>query len=62
MDPSIDLNLSSNPNISFDIPYASLIGCLNYCSISTRPDIAYAMNKCAQFASCPTTHHWEATK
>jgi Reverse transcriptase (RNA-dependent DNA polymerase) len=62
MDPSIDLSLSSNPNISFDIPYASLIGCLNYCSISTRPDIAYATNKCAQFASRPTIHHWEATK
>jgi Reverse transcriptase (RNA-dependent DNA polymerase) len=62
MDPLINLSLSTDPNIPFDIPYASLIRCINYCSISTQPDIAYATNKCAQFTSHPTTHHWEAMK
>jgi transposase InsO family protein len=62
MDPTVDLRISTNSNESIDIPYASLIGCLNYCALSTRPDIAYATNKCAQFTSHPTIDHWEAAK
>ena len=49
-------------NDEIDVPYASLIGSINYCSVSTRPDIAYATNRCAQFTSHPTTEHWEAVK
>ena len=45
-----------------DIGYASLIGSINYCAISTRPDISYATNKCAQFTSNPTITHWEAAR
>jgi Reverse transcriptase (RNA-dependent DNA polymerase) len=60
MDPTIDLHTSTESNNIIDIPYALLIGCLNYCALFTRPDIAYATNKCAQFTSNPTIHHWDA--
>jgi hypothetical protein len=45
-----------------DVPYASLIGSINYCAIATRPDIAFATNKCAQFTSNTSLIHWEAAK
>ena len=45
-----------------DVPYASLIGSLNYCSVATRPDISFTVNKCAQFTSRPSVTHWEAAK
>ena len=34
-----------------DVQYASIIGSVNYCSVSTRPDITFAVNKCSQFTS-----------
>jgi hypothetical protein len=45
-----------------NVPYASLIGSINYCAIATRPDIAFATNKCAQFTSNPSLIHWEAAR
>jgi Reverse transcriptase (RNA-dependent DNA polymerase) len=60
MDPSVNLHISTNADETINVPYASLIGSINYCAISTRPDIAYATNKCAQFTSKPTLSHWEA--
>ena len=62
MDPSANLYASTNADETVDIPYASLIGSINYCAISTRPDIAFATNKCAQFSSKPSLAHWEAAK
>ena len=62
MDPSIDLCIAIDIDKTIDIPYASLIGSINYCTISTHPNIAYATNKCAQFTSQPILTHWEATK
>jgi hypothetical protein len=46
MDSSLDLRVATNTDDTLDIPYASLIGSLNYCAIATRPDISYATNKC----------------
>ena len=62
MDSSTDLRTSTNTDETIDVPYASLIGSINYCAISTRPDIAFATNKCAQFTSSPTLSHWEAAR
>ena len=42
--------------------YAALIGSLMYLAISTRPDIAFPVNKLAQFTSNPKTMHWTAVK
>ncbi|KAJ3504791.1 hypothetical protein NLJ89_g7753 [Agrocybe chaxingu] len=42
--------------------YATLIGSLMYLAISTRPDIAFAVNKLAQFTANPKPKHWTAVK
>jgi hypothetical protein len=62
MDQNSDLRVATNADDTIDVPYASLIGSINYCAVSTRPDISYATNKCAQFTSQPTLEHWEAAK
>ena len=64
-----------DPNVKFDTfeksesmddkivtGYAQLIGSLMYLAISTRPDIAFAVNKLAQFSSNPKPEHWTAAK
>jgi len=35
MDPSADLKMATDNDEMIDIPYASLIGSLNYCTIAT---------------------------
>jgi len=42
--------------------YLSAIGSLLYLTSATRPDIAYAVNKMAQFSANPTTVHWAKVK
>ena len=62
MDATIDYQKMAADDKPIDVPYASLIGSLNYCVITTQPDISYATNKCAQFTSKPLQIHWEAVK
>ena len=62
MDATSELHASTIDDDLIDIPYTSLIGSVNYCSVTTRPDISFAVNKCAQFTSWPNTTHWEAAK
>ena len=42
--------------------YANLIGSLMYLAIATRPDIAYSVNKLAQYTLAPKNKHWMAVK
>ena len=42
--------------------HAALIGSVNYCVVSTCPDITYTTNKCTQYASKPNVWHWEVVK
>ena len=62
MDPSIDLKIHTNPDEPANTIYASLIGCLNYCTLFTRPNIAFATNRCTQLSSHPMTVHWDAAR
>jgi len=43
-------------------PYFEAIGALNWCSVSCRPDISFAVSHLASFASNPSTRHWNAVK
>lgn len=43
-------------------PYQRLIGALMYLAVSTRPDIAYAVNFMSQFNTNYTSEHWVAAK
>ncbi|CAA7258863.1 unnamed protein product [Cyclocybe aegerita] len=42
------------------LPYRSLVGCLIYLAIGTRPDILYAVQQLSQFLDCYTYAHWTA--
>ena len=42
--------------------YQSAIGSLMCLSVSTRPDITYAVNTLARFTSKPTKEHWTGLK
>jgi hypothetical protein len=37
--------------------YRSIVGMLTYLSVTTRPDIAYAVHQCARFSACPKCSH-----
>ena len=41
--------------------YRSIVGALQYCTI-TRSNISVAVNKVCQFMHAPTTQHWLAVK
>ncbi|UYV65699.1 hypothetical protein LAZ67_3005177 [Cordylochernes scorpioides] len=44
------------------VEYQSLIGSLIYLSVSTRPDIAYAVSALGQFSNDLRRQHWNAAK
>lgn len=44
------------------VPYREAIGCLNYLTICTRPDIAVAVSSVAKFVEHPGPKHWTAVK
>jgi hypothetical protein len=45
-----------------EVPYLEAVGSLIYLAHSTRPDIAFAVNKAAQRNSCFTSADWKAVK
>ncbi|XP_022038377.1 uncharacterized mitochondrial protein AtMg00810-like [Helianthus annuus] len=56
-----DVFLSTGPPFSEPSYYRSLVGALQYLTI-TRPDISYAVNQASQFLHAPTTAHFQLVK
>jgi len=45
-----------------EIPYASVVGCLMYEMVCTRPDLAHAVSQVSKYMSKIGRQHWEAVK
>ena len=60
IESSIKLDVDSKDVIT--CPYREAIGCLNFASQVSRPDITYAVNKLARFSASPKAVHWHAVK
>jgi len=59
-DHSAVLNVSTSQAIN--VPYREAIGCLNYISQISRPDITFSVNTLARYCSKPQATHWRAVK
>lgn len=55
-------DLTGEDSQEVDVPYREAIGCLNYISTISRPDITFAVNKLARFSNSPKKVHWLAVK
>ena len=44
------------------VPYASVVGCLMYVMVCTRPDLAHAVTVVSKFLSNSRRMHWDAVK
>ncbi|XP_062085399.1 uncharacterized mitochondrial protein AtMg00810-like [Humulus lupulus] len=55
------LSLYDGELLTDPTPYHSLVGALQYCTI-TRPDISFTVNKLCQFLHAPTSVHYQAAK
>lgn len=55
------LGHSSSDPVSYPTLYRSVVGALQYVTLS-RPDVSYAVNQACQFLKAPEEHHWRAVK
>ena len=68
LDPNVNLDSIDPPSEANDTSerasglYATAIGSLLYAAMGTRPDIAYAVHRLAQFTRSPQPKHWTAVK
>ena len=53
---------ADSPVLPPEVPYASLVGSLNYAAVCTRPDIAFAVSTLCRHMKNPTQNHWQAAK
>ncbi|BFG26329.1 hypothetical protein CerSpe_126030 [Prunus speciosa] len=44
------------------VPYASLVGCLMYAMVCTRPDLAQAVSVVSRYMANPAKQHWTVAK
>ena len=59
----LDKSLPVPPDVADWIqrtPYRELVGSLNYLTIATQPDIAFAVGHLASFLDCYHVEHWDA--
>lgn len=52
----------TSEEILMNVPYGELIGCLNYLSMVTRPDICYAMSFLGRYLVKRTVIIWKTEK
>ncbi|KAL0290744.1 UNVERIFIED_CONTAM: Retrovirus-related Pol polyprotein from transposon TNT 1-94 [Sesamum radiatum] len=45
-----------------NIPYASVVGSIQYAVQCTRPDVAYALSVRSRYQACARVAHWGAVK
>ena len=45
-----------------EVPYASVVGCLIYAMVCTRPDLAHVVSQVSKYMSKSGRQHWEAVK
>ena len=63
-DPHVRLSKEMSPSSEAEkmamaeVPYQETIGCLNYLTHVTRPDIAFAVNQVARYCQNPGPQHW----
>ena len=64
LDISVAAPPSSHEEVEFmkSKPYRSAVGKLLYCSIGTRPDIAFVVSQVARHGANPSKIHWGAIK
>ena len=65
MDPAIPLTTDQSPAnaaehaIMCNKPYCEAVGALNWATLATQPDIAFAVGTVARFAANPGIAHWD---
>ena len=68
MDPNNRLSSAQSPSTTEEfarmrnVPYHEAVGSLMYASLSTRPDITYAVQAVSRFSTKPGLAHWDAVK
>lgn len=60
--PGLYLSKSETQEDAIKVPYKEATGSLLYLMLSTRPDIAFAVNQISQFCESPKQQHWNAVK
>lgn len=68
MEPSTKLHSGQSPSTGTEyaamkhIPYREAVGSLMYASLSSHPDILYAVTTISRFSSNPGSAHWDAVR
>ncbi|MBW0544488.1 hypothetical protein O181_084203 [Austropuccinia psidii MF-1] len=62
--PGVHLEVASQEDVeefqALNVSYRSAIGCINYLSTATRPDLSYPVSALSQFLENPGIRHWKA--
>ena len=60
--PAREVDVNTNQLEAINLPYRSLVGCLQFIAIRTRPDIANAVRVLSKYLTCYRHEHWRMAK